>query len=144
MTRSVPTNTDDVFDIRDVIEEVERLESELELNEPTIEAAREFKDNLEEDDSRLYDVEQLCVYLALLDETRGNGGDVQWRGDWYPIGFVRDSYFETYAQEFADDIGAINKDANWPNDCIDWEKAARELQMDYSSVEFDGVTYWYR
>lgn len=24
------------------------------------------------------------------------------------------------------------------------ERAARELQMDYTSVEFDGITYWVR
>lgn len=27
---------------------------------------------------------------------------------------------------------------------VDWERAARELQMDYTPVEFDGVTYWVR
>jgi hypothetical protein len=57
---------------------------------------------------------------------------------------IRDSYFKEYAQEFAEDIGAINKNASWPNTCIDWDQAARELQMDYTSVNFDGVTYWIR
>ena len=28
--------------------------------------------------------------------------------------------------------------------CIDWAQAARELRMDYTSVDFDGVTYWIR
>ena len=27
---------------------------------------------------------------------------------------------------------------------IDWAQAAHELQMDYTSVDFDGVTYWIR
>ena len=27
---------------------------------------------------------------------------------------------------------------------IDWDQAARELRMDYASVEYDGVTHWYR
>ena len=26
----------------------------------------------------------------------------------------------------------------------DWERATRELQMDYTEVDFDGVTYWIR
>ncbi|MGZ6199169.1 MAG: hypothetical protein ACXWNL_16155 [Vulcanimicrobiaceae bacterium] len=65
--------------------------------------------------------------------------------DWTHGGtLIRDSYFERYAEQFADDIGAINADAGWPNNCIDWERAARELQTDYSSAEFDGVTYWFR
>ena len=57
---------------------------------------------------------------------------------------IRDSHFETYAQEFAEDIGAIQRGMAWPCNCIDWAKAARELQQDYASVDFDGVTYWVR
>lgn len=57
---------------------------------------------------------------------------------------IADSYFETYAREFAEDIGAISGDERWPATCIDWEKAASELQYDYSSIDFDGETYWYR
>lgn len=65
--------------------------------------------------------------------------------DWeYGETLVRDSYFKEYAMEFADDIGAVNWEASWPNTCIDWDQAARELQIDYSAVEFDGVTYWIR
>lgn len=48
------------------------------------------------------------------------------------------------AQELAEDIGAIDSDAVWPNNCIDWERVARELQMDYTAVDFSGVTYWTR
>jgi hypothetical protein len=32
----------------------------------------------------------------------------------------------------------------WPRNCIDWKEAAEQLQQDYSCVEFDGTTYWYR
>ncbi|KKL86611.1 hypothetical protein LCGC14_1942930, partial [marine sediment metagenome] len=80
----------------------------------------------------------------LLAELKGYGGDHQWKGDWYPVTLIRDSYFKEYAQELADDIGAIDSDLTWPNNCIDWDQATRELQMDYSTVEFDGITYWYR
>lgn len=62
----------------------------------------------------------------------------------YGLQLIADSYFETYAREFAEDIGAISGDERWPATCIDWEKAASELQYDYSSVDFDGETYWYR
>ena len=57
---------------------------------------------------------------------------------------IRDSYFERCAMELSDDIGAVPSDATWPITCIDWPKAARELQMDYTSLEFDGVIYWIR
>lgn len=88
--------------------------------------------------------EELATLESLLDDLRGNGGDEQWEGDWYPVTLIRDSYFEDYAQQLAEDIGAINDDAQWPATCIDWEKAASELQMDYSTVDYDGVEYWYR
>ncbi len=65
--------------------------------------------------------------------------------DWqYGEMLIRDSYFQEYAEELADDIGAIDSNATWPLTCIDWQQAARELQSDYSAVEFDGVTYWTR
>ena len=53
------------------------------------------------------------------------------------------SDFEAYAKELAEDIGAIGRDAQWPVYCIDWERAARELQMDYASVQVNGTTYYF-
>lgn len=57
---------------------------------------------------------------------------------------IRESAFESYAREYAEDTGAIGRDAGWPWTCIDWEEAAEELRADFSSVEFDGVTYYHR
>lgn len=119
----------DIFDIRDKIARFEELE---ELADP---------DGTKGDAD---DNEEYRLLGNFLSEVKGNGGDHQWRGDWYPVIFIADSDFEEYAQEFAEDIGAINRDATWPNNCIDWELAAQELQHDYSTVEYDGVTYWYR
>jgi antirestriction protein len=56
---------------------------------------------------------------------------------------IADKYFEDYAQDYAEEIGAINDDVKWPNNHIDWEAAAEELQSDYTSVTFDGNEYWY-
>lgn len=114
----------DVFDIRDVIKRFEELE------------------DIEERDEE--EQEEFVSLESFLEEMAGNGGDEQWRGDWYPVTFIADSYFEEYAQELAEDIGAINRDATWPNNCIDWERAASELQSYYSSVDFNDTTYWYR
>lgn len=38
---------------------------------------------------------------------------------------------EGFAQEMAESLGAIDKDAGWPQNCIDWEFAAKELMYDY-------------
>lgn len=113
------SNSDDVIDSRQVIERIEELQG---------------NDERDQDENR-----ELTSLLALQEEAEGYSSD--WK---YGAILVRDSYFKDHAQELAEDIGAINSDATWPNNCIDWDQAARELQMDYTSVEFDGVTYWVR
>lgn len=52
--------------------------------------------------------------------------------------------FEDYAKELAYDIGAVDKNASWPNQFIDWEAAADALAMDYNEVSFQGVDYYVR
>ena len=45
-------------------------------------------------------------------------------------------------RQMAEDIGAISGDESWPLNYIDWAAAAEALQMDYTSIDFDGVEYW--
>ena len=45
---------------------------------------------------------------------------------------------EDFAQNLAEDIGAVDDSATWPNDCIDWERATRELFYDYWSERAEG------
>lgn len=170
-TRTI-SNMDDVIDSRDVIERIGELESliadeeiseengatpQLDENGKTREqiatcgeCGKSWNDALitsrtPAPSSRCpyenihEEIAELKTLQALAEEAEGYAPD--WK---YGEALIRDSYFETYAQELADDIGAINKDQNWPNNCIDWEEAARQLQQDYTSVEFDGVTYWIR
>jgi hypothetical protein len=164
-------NSQDVLDIRDVIERFEELKGEQEsligdyLNS---EDGSEDRDNAinalssfwnctpEEVPGGVEAIEEgngtdsftgepeLSALRDFLDQMRGYGGDHQWEGDWYPVTLVRESYFTDYAQELAEDIGAISRDAQWPLACIDWDKAADELKMDYTGAEFDGVTYYFR
>lgn len=39
---------------------------------------------------------------------------------------------EDFAMDMAENIGAIDPNATWPLGYIDWERAARDLMMDYS------------
>ena len=139
------TNYEDVIDVRDVIARVEELEGE-----PTVNAAGECYycgiDTKEgdEDHEPSCEILELQRLTALLEDLKGNGGDEEWRDSWYPLLLVRDSHFKDFAQQEAEDLDLIKANASWPNNCIDWDQAARELQMDYTSTEFDGVTYWYR
>jgi len=131
------SSSDDVIDVRDVIARIETLESERDSYEGEDTLATWRVDN--EDEAR-----ELDTLSTFMDDMKGYGGDAQWRGDWYPITLIRDSHFRDYAYELADDCGMIDNAAKWPYTCIDWERAAHELRQDYTAVEFDGVTYWYR
>lgn len=94
-------------------------------------------DELSEDD--IATVEEYAK-LKELDDAGSNSAD-----DWqFGETLIRDSYFKDYARELADDIGATNSESTWPNNYIDWDAAADALQQDYTSIEFDGVTFWVR
>jgi hypothetical protein len=139
------TNSEDVIDVRDIIARVEQLEAEPTLLEDghCAYCARGLKEG-DEDHEPDCEVLELQRLNALLEELAGNGGDEDWRGAWYPLTLVRDSYFKEFAQEEAENLDLVKSDARWPHTYIDWERAARELQMDYTPTEFNGVTYWYR
>jgi len=53
---------------------------------------------------------------------------------------------EAYAEDLADQIGAVNPEARWPNDCIDWERAWRELEVggDNYSIQAPHGVYVFR
>lgn len=114
------TKYDDVIDSRDVIERIAELESERE----DIENENEQKEWDESDEGQ-----ELASLKSLESECEGYSED--WK---YGAQLIRDSYFKDYAMELAEDIGAINNNATWPNNCIDWDQAAKELQMDYTGV----------
>ncbi|MDI3300046.1 MAG: antirestriction protein ArdA [Burkholderia multivorans] len=126
-------NQADVIDVRDVIARVEELRSAIEAYAEKMIDWQENADNTEE-------LEQL---ESLLSELAGNGGDEKWEGQWYPVTLIRDSHFEDYARELVEEIGDLPKGLPIYIE-VDWEATARNVRMDYSSVEFDGVTYWYR
>jgi len=62
----------------------------------------------------------------------------------YGLNLINDDNFEDYAQELAEDCGLLENCTSWPANCIDWEKAARELQWDYMSVDYEGEMYWFQ
>jgi len=60
------------------------------------------------------------------------------------VSLVPDSEFEEFAQQEADSLGLISDKNSWPTCYINWEFAAESLKQDYSTVDYDGETYYYR
>lgn len=132
-------NHEDYLDSRDIQERITELETEItELgstdNYPDMDESERAKltEEAEEDLEKLNDLKKQYV---------DSFGEDSWN---FGAQFIKDYYFEDYAREFAEDIGAIGKDNQWPLLHIDWEAASEALQMDYTEFDFDGVIYWAR
>ena len=62
--------------------------------------------------------------------------------DWaYGETLIHDSYFEDYAQELTEDCGMISENKHWPNNCIDWKKAADECTVTETQDNAEGIEY---
>jgi antirestriction protein len=125
-----------IIDLRDLAKELRELRDLCEP-EPLVEEAQHAlgADPLDE--------EQRARLEALEALERDLGGDLHRHAENEPTAIPEDE-FEEYAQELAEEIGALPKDAKWPANHIDWHAAANELRVDYRTVEFDGVTYLVR
>ena len=115
----------DIIDVRDIIARVEELEPQV--------------DTIGEGEH----IAEWNMLTRILHELNGYGGDEQWRGDWYPVTLIDDAYFVDYVQDMLADCGVVPRDLPHYIE-IDWRATARNVQTDYSSVEIDGRTYWYR
>jgi len=107
-----------------------------ECSPETAQEAAEFLAQIEEGEA-----EALAAFI------RAFGGS--YKMDAETLETHRDAYrgfwssFEEYAEEFAEECGLINADAQWPHTCIDWEHAARELSYDYVTEDVaGGVHVW--
>jgi len=127
-------NTQDIIDIRDIIERVEELETSIQDYENE-------DGDLELHDEHISQKEELEELHGLLSELAGYGGDEQFEGDWYPVSLIHDNYFETAMYELLEDIGGIPRDLPcYLTITVDYVA----LKQDYSSVDIGCETYWYR
>lgn len=131
----------DTFDSRRLIARME------ELQEERLEAANKVEEcgtqagclALEDwDKNNLEELRGLCaVWGAVCDA--GEEATSDWSEG---VACIRDSYFKDYAYGYAEDMGLIGQNIQWPHTCIDWDKAARELKQDYTEIDVYGVTFW--
>ncbi len=126
--RNEPAPTDDLIDTRDLIELLDELESLVANGEWIVDGEK-----LTEEKER-YD-----ALKDFTDELESYCSDYH-----YGETLIADSYFVEYAEQLAEDIGAIDRDAQWPLSYIDWNAAADALKQDYTTSEWDGHTFYFR
>jgi hypothetical protein len=143
----------DIWDVRDLIELFESLESELvDVFNNQLEDEQEDEKALDGEDSDFLNwvedcqLEEAIEYRAIkevLEELKGSGGDEQWRGDWYPCTMIAEDYFTAYCQDLVSDIGDMPREIPSYIE-IDWDATANNIKIDYSSIDIDGTTYYFR
>lgn len=149
-TRDLYKRKCELEELKEAIETAqEELKEHMEA-EPTLadddyeEAYATWEEEKEEFESAVDQAEYLFgtdeqEELSELEEIEGYASDFKGGETMIPT-----HSFKEYAQLFADDIGAINRDATWPLNCINWDEAAEELAMDYSQVTYQGQDYYVR
>lgn len=157
MPRPVPTNSDDVIDSRDVIAHLVELDSDRAALLAAVETAKTDLTLASHGDGDTGGV--LGVALEAAETALQEWDDENDYGpfaafakegedsadDWaHGVTIIREDYFTDYAKQLADDIGAVNSDANWPLTYIDWAAAARALKEDYTEIDFGGIPYFVR
>lgn len=154
------SNCDDIIDTRDLIAHVDDLYDTLcSMHEDYIQAlydAGDYPDGHDEDDikealtkehpldnfieeSEDSEADEYKSAKSFLDDVESYTSECH-SGET----LIAEDYFQAYAEELANDIGAIDSKAGWPMNHIDWEAAADELKYDYSEVTWDGQTYLVR
>lgn len=141
-TREI-SNSEDVIDSRDVIARIEYLEGlrdDFQADNDLPDYAGEGNNDNEKwiDWEESEEAVELDILQSLADEASG-------ADDWqYGSALVRDSYFREYAEEFIDEVYDMKGIPDIIRYNIDWDGVVSDMQQDYISADFDGVTYWVR
>ena len=108
-----PTNSDDVIDSRDILSYIKDKENDRDFELENF--IKDFRAEHSDYDKALEDLE-------------------------FGITFIRDSYFEDYMLDYFLQFNQVDEALVW---YIDIEAFARDQQYDYTSINFDGIEYWY-
>lgn len=124
------SNTDNVIDSRDVIARIEELAQQ----------ARDYA-NDEEGAEPLSDEEDAEMSSLSDFATQGANSTDDWD---HGATLIRYSYFTEYIRDYVQEMSSDALSTLPDYVMIDWEATADQLHSHYSSVEFDGVTYYVR
>jgi hypothetical protein len=124
---------DNIINVSDLTDRVDELRQEVEAYENP-------EGDLEAHDADADSRSELTGLEEILSELAGGGGDHQWDGTWYPGYLIAESHFEEYMDEMVADCYSIPELPSFMTVTLDYAA----LRMDYTEIEIDGVTYFYR
>ena len=106
----------DILDSRDLLEELKTLDEEDSYDKERIEMIDDLKEEVGKDNFEM------------------------------GVTFIRENYWVQYCEDLAYDCGYMDRqDDNNPLQYhIDWQGWADAVEMDYSQIDFDGDTYYWR
>lgn len=140
-----------ILDTRDLQERLDELESELaSLQEYVTEAEETAAAEEEQTDGTLQELADARTALQEfeesddyeeLEELRSMSEEIfEWR---HGEALIPVDEWEDYVQELLSDIGDLPRDI--PGYIvIDWEATAANIAQDYSTIDYQGETYYYR
>ena len=105
----------DIFDSRDLLDELKTLDKE-------------------DDEERIQQINDL------IEEVGEDNFDMG-------VAFIRENYWVQYCEDMAYEFGYLDGNPNDYNPLhhhIDWQGWADAVEMDYSQIDFDGDTYYWR
>ena len=156
------TNSEDILDSCNIQERYDYLTERIQ--DAFSDAGRDsvdFESCVEnwKEGNRLDSILSRLVHLEMLDESELE----EWKtiktvfidqfstnSEWgYGMVFLRDSYMdEDWAENQCKDLGYFgtvkNELPSFIYNNINWQGILEDLQQDYTTVDFDGVDYWYR
>jgi hypothetical protein len=136
-TRDLEERRQELQVLKDELDEAREIYREEGMSEEDIEKIEAVKERLSDAESEFGDDEakELEELDALADQiSEWNSGET----------LIPCSDFESYALQYAEDTGAIADFSSWPATCIDWDHAANELAMDFTTVTYQGTDYYVR
>lgn len=115
------------------------IDSEDEAREFCDEFSVDYAIEFDPEDPEADEYEELVNWLDLMEQAEQYSGE-----SFRNTQLINDNKWVEYAQQLAEDISGVSRDAEWPFNCVDWEAAAEQLKQDYTSISVDGNTFWVR
>ena len=145
--------TENIIDTRDLQDRIDELNDDIDTLDNEISELSEEIDDLDENDPddkneidlKLDDIEDKREQIEELQEELSMLLDVESEVPEFRHGetLIHENYWVEYVQDLCEDCGYISRDfPHWI--AIDWDATADNVAADYSTIELDGNTYYFR